>query len=422
MKFRTTTAGKGGRVVTRITPARVAVLAAAAVLSAAAATAGGAAARSAAGPIKIGISLSLSGDFSDSGKAAKRGYQLWAKLVNARGGLLGRKVQLIIQDDTSSPTQARTNYETFITKNHVDLLFGPFSTLLTAPSAVVANRYGYAFVEPAGGGPQVFQEKLHNVFFTQPAPVLQSGDVFAKFLLSLPKSQRPKTAAYPSLDDPFSSPIADHVRGILEKKGVKTLYKTIYPSETTDMTPIVQKVASKHPDAVIGGTQNGDAYSQVKAMVQLKFSPKFLFLTNGPNDPAEFPSKVGAKNVNGIFSTGDWFPQEHSPGNAAFVKAYLKAYGGTKFTIDPTSAEAYAAGQVIQLVANKIHSLDNKKIIDTLHTGSWPTVEGVLRWNSIGEPQGSDLLVEWIGGRLYPVFPKSIALHKPLVPKPPWGK
>jgi branched-chain amino acid transport system substrate-binding protein len=402
------------------TPIRLAAaLAAGALLAALAATAGRAA--HAAGPIKIGISLSLSGDFSDSGKAAKRGYELWKNVVNAKGGVLGRKVQLIIQDDTSSPTQAATNYQNFITKDKVDLVFGPFSTLLSAPSAAVANRYGYAFIEPAGGGPAVFDEKLHNVFFTQPAPVLQSGDVFAKFLLSLPKSQRPKTAAYPSLDDPFASPIADHVRGILETKGVKTVYKTIYPSETTDMTPIVQKVASKHPDAVIGGTQNGDAYAQIKAMVQLKFSPKFVFLTNGPNDPAEFPSKVGAKNVNGIFATGDWFPQEHSPGNAAFVAAYLKAYGGSKDTIDPTSAEAYAAGQVVEAVAKKIHSIDNKQIISTLHTGSWPTVEGVLRWNSIGEPQGSDLLVEWINGKLYPVYPPNIALHKPVVPKPPWG-
>src|SRR5437764_2991750 len=399
------------------TLARALAVAAAASLAAAAATAG----RAASSPLKIGISLSLSGDFSDSGKAAERGYKLWANTVNAHGGVLGRKVQLVIQDDTSSPTQAQTNYQTFITKDKVDLVFGPFSTLLSAPSAAVANRYGYAFIEPAGGGPAVFDEKLHNVFFTQPAPVLQSGDVFAKFLLSLPKSQRPKSAAYPSLDDPFASPIADHVRGILEKHGVKTAYKTIYPSETTDMGPVIQKAASKHPDAVIGGTQNGDAYAQVKAMVQQKFSPKFVFLTNGPNDPAEFPSKVGAKNVNGIFSTGDWFPQEKSFGNAAFVKAYVKANGGSKDTIDPTSAEAYAAGQLVEAVAKKTKSIDNKTIISTLHKGTWPTVEGNLRWNSIGEPQGSDLLVEWINGKLYPVFPKSVALHAPVVPKPAWG-
>src|SRR4051812_16122405 len=411
---------KGGRFVSS-TPARLAAVAAAAALAAgAAATA--ARAHTSAGPVKIGISLSLSGDFSDSGKAAERGYKLWANVVNAKGGVLGRKVQLVIQDDTSSPTQAQTNYQNFITKDKVDLVFGPFSTLLSAPSAAVANRYGYAFIEPAGGGPAVFDEKLHNVFFTQPAPVIQSADVFVKFLASLPKAQQPKTAAYPSLDDPFSSPIADQVRTLLEKKGTKTVYKTIYPSETTDMGPVIQKVKSKHPDAVIGGTQNGDAYAQVKAMIQQKFSPRFLFLTNGPNDPAEFPSKVGAKNVNGIFSVGDWFPQEHSFGNAAFVKAYVKAYGGSASTIDPTSAEAYAAGQLVEAVAAKAKSVDNKTIISTLHSGTWKTVEGNLRWNSIGEPQGSDLLMEWIGGKLYPVYPAALALRKPVVPKPAWGK
>src|SRR5476649_2417115 len=299
-------------------PARIAVLAAGGVLLLAALAAGGAAAthaRAASGPIKIGISLSLSGDFSDPGKAAQRGYKLWAKVANAKGGVLGRKVQLIIRDDTSSPTQAASNYQTLITRDKVDLVFGPFSTLLSAPSAAVASRYGYAFIEPAGGGPAIFDEKLHNVFFTQPAPVVQSADVFAKFLLSLPASQRPKTASYPALDDPFASPIADRVRSLLEKAGVKTIYKTIYPSEGTDMGPVIQKVASGHPDAVIAGTQS----------------------------------------VNGIFSTGDWFPEAKNPGNPAFVAAYKKAYGAG--AIDPGSAEAYAAGQVVEAVAATIHSI-----------------------------------------------------------------
>jgi len=203
---------------------------------------------------------------------------------------------------------------------------------------------------------------------------------------------------------------------------VKTVYKSIYPSETADMTPIVAKIAASKPDAVIGGTQAGDGYSLVKAMVQAKFSPKFLFLSNGPNSPGEFPSKVGAKNVNGIFSASDWFPQAKTPGNPGFVKAYLKAYGGSADAIDPGSAEAYAVGQVVEAVAKKIHSIDNKKVIAALHKGSWPTVEGVLRWNAIGEPQGNDLLMEWIGGKLYPVLPTSAAIKKPFFPKPGWGK
>src|SRR5438270_407232 len=105
---------EGGKVVVK-TPARVAALAAAAGLAASAATAAGAARQHvSAGPLKIGISLSLSGDFSDPGKFAQQGYKLWANEVNAKGGLLGRKVQLVIQDDASSPTQAATNYQNFI--------------------------------------------------------------------------------------------------------------------------------------------------------------------------------------------------------------------------------------------------------------------------------------------------------------------
>src|SRR5438128_1766062 len=293
---------------------------AAAVLAAALASASAttsASGQATAGTVKIGISLSLSGDFSDSGKAAMRGYNLWRDVVNAHGGLLGNPVKLKILDDTSSPTQVVTNYQNLITKDKVQFVFGPFSTLLTAPAATVA------------------------------------------------------------------------------------------------------KYAAKKPDLVVGGTQNNDAYAQIKALIQLKFSPKFLFFSNGPNDPAEFPSKVGPKNVNGIFSSGDWFPESKAPGNKAFVAAYAKKYG--KGPIDPTSPEAFAAGQVLQLAVAKTHSLDNGKIITALHKGSWPTVEGVLRWNSIGEPQGQDLLVEWVNGKLYPVYPPKVALHAPMQPKPPWG-
>ncbi len=400
------------------TPVRLAVLAVFVALAAVAATAGSAAPK--AGPIKIGISLSLSGDFSDPGKFAEQGYKLWAKLVNARGGILGREVQLIIQDDASSPTQAATNYQNFITRDHVDLVFGPFSTLLTAPSAAVANRYGYAFIEPAGGGPAVFDQKLHNVFFTQPAPIVESGDVFVRWVLSLPKAKRPKTAAYPELDDPFSAPIAERMRQQFEKAGIKTVYKTVYPSETVDMTPIVSKIAAAKPDMVVGGTQAGDGYSLVKGLVQAKFSPKFIFESNGPNSPGEFPSKVGKNNTQGIFSASDWFPKAKTYQNPYFVKQFLKAYGGTADAIDPGSAEAFAVGQVAQRAIQKV-GLSNSKIIAALHQGRWPTVEGTLHWNSIGEPTGKFLLVEWIGGKLYPVLPKNVAIRKPVWPKPAWG-
>jgi branched-chain amino acid transport system substrate-binding protein len=372
-------------------------------------------------PLLIGISLSLTGDFADPGKAAQSGYELWRDAVNAKGGILGRQVQLKIVDDASSPDQVVTNYTNLIDKDKVDLVFGPFSSLLTVPASQVAKRFSYSFIEPAGGGPKVFDQKLDNLFFVQPAPVVAGGEVFAKWVLSLPGDQRPKTAAYPSLDDPFASPIADRIRELLEAGGIKTVYNETYSAETTDLSPVVTKVAAANPDLVVAGTQSDDAYAQVKAMVEQKFSPKMLFMSNGANSPVEFPDKVGAGNVNGIFSTSAWLFGSDQPGNKDFVAAYIKKFGGKGSDIDETSAQAYACGQLLEAVAAKTGKVDNATIIASLHQGSWPTLMGQLSWDAIGQPQGATDLVQWIDGSLQVVYPADQAKHDATVTKPAWG-
>jgi branched-chain amino acid transport system substrate-binding protein len=372
-------------------------------------------------PLVIGASVSLTGDFADSGKAVKAGYDLWAATVNAKGGILGRQVQFKIVDDTSSPTQVVTNYQNLINRDKVDLVFGPFSSLLTVPASQVAKRYGYAFLEPAGGGPAVFAQKLTNLFFVQPAPVVKSGDVFADWVLSLPPASRPKTAAYAELDDPFASPIAESIRTRFEAAGIRTVYKQVYPAETQDFSAIMAKVAAAKPDVLVSGTQSDDAYGQVKSLVQLKFSPQFMFMSNGANSPLEFPTKVGPTNVNGIMSAGDWFPGSTATGSADFTDAYIKAHGGTADTIDNSTAEAYATGQLIEAVAKQTGKIDNATIIATLHSGSWPTLLGDLSWDAYGAPGGSFHLIQWQGGKLVPVYPAGIAKATPVFPKPNWG-
>jgi branched-chain amino acid transport system substrate-binding protein len=372
-------------------------------------------------PITIGISLSLTGDFSDPGTAAQKGYQTWQSVVNAKGGINGHPVQLKIVDDTSSPDQVTTNYQNLISKDKVNFVFGPFSSLLTVPAGQVANRYGYAFIEPAGGGPAVFAEHLPNLFFVQPAPTISEGKAFADYVLSLPAAQRPKTAAYPELDDPFSGPISETVRTQFEAAGIKTVYKQVYPPELTDLTPIVQKMKSVNPDVVVAGTQSDDAFAMVKAMVQLKFAPKTLFFANGANDPLNFPDKVGASNVNGIFSASDWFPDATTFRSAEFVQAYIAKFGGTPQQIDPTSAEAFSCGVLLEEAIAKTGGTDNKAIIAALHQGSWPTPEGNLSWDADGAPQGSDTLVQWQGGQLLAVWPQSAAKVPPQQVPLPWA-
>src|SRR5205823_12987953 len=218
-------------------------------------------------PIKIGISVSLSGDFSADGKATEQGYQLWADTVNKNGGLLGRKIQLSFLSDASSTTQVVTNYQKFITADHVDLVLGPYSTLLTKPSSVVANRYGYAMIEGAGGGPSIFTQGLHNLFDVSP-PVANLLVSFTQYLLSLPAGQRPTTAAYATQDDPFTQPQVDTARKLLEQGGVKTASYQVYPSETTDYTPIAQKMIASGAQVIVTGTLLPDIVAHIQAFKQ----------------------------------------------------------------------------------------------------------------------------------------------------------
>ena len=182
-------------------------------------------------PIKIGISVSQSGDFSADGKAYVQGYSLWADNVNKHGGLLGRQVALDFVSDASSTTQVVTNYQKLITVDHVDLILGPYSSLLTKPASVVANRYGYAMVEGSGGAPTVFNRGLHNIFDVS-VPIANSLVSFADFITSLPASQRPTTAAYATEDDPTTQPATDNARKVLEQAGIKTISSQIYPAGT----------------------------------------------------------------------------------------------------------------------------------------------------------------------------------------------
>jgi branched-chain amino acid transport system substrate-binding protein len=373
-------------------------------------------------PITIGMSLSLTGDFSADGVAFQQGYNLWAADINKQGGLLGRPVKLIILSDASSPAQATTDYQKLINVDHVDLLFGPFSTLITKPASVVANRYGYALVEGAGGGPSVFTRGLHNVFDVS-LPVANSLVSFAQYILALPPSIRPKTAAYATQDDPFTQPQVDVARAILEKGGIKSVYHTVYPAETTDYTPIADAVIHSNAQVGIFGTLLQDITAFIQAFRQQHFNLQGLIATAGPDQGAQFTKAIGMANTEGIFvPNGGWFPEANNPGNAAMVQEYLKRYGGKAADISSDVAEAYAVGQVVAQAVTKNNSLDNAKLIATLHNGTiFTSVQGPVRFDATGQNiLAQAYLFQWQHGNLVPVFPASQARAKPEYPKPNW--
>jgi branched-chain amino acid transport system substrate-binding protein len=372
-------------------------------------------------PIKIGISLSLSGDFSADGQAFEQGYQLWADMVNKNGGLLGRQVTLDIVSDASSPQQVATNYQKLINVDHVDLVFGPFSTLLTKAADVVANRAGYAFPEGAGGGPSVFTQGLNNVFDVS-LPVANNLQSFTQYILALPPSERPTTAAYATEDDPFTQPQVDLARKLLEAGGVKTAYYTVYPAETTDYTPIADKIIQSNAQIVITGTLLPDISAFMQTFRQQHYNPKALIATAGPDQGDQFLKAVGgAKVAEGVFVPNGWYPEVTNFQNAEMVQAYIAKYGGTPDSISSDVAEAFSVGQVIQQAVTKIGSLNNQALIKELHSDTFNSVQGPVKFDSTGQNVAAlAYLFQWQNGSLIPVYPASLAKASPEYPKAQW--
>jgi branched-chain amino acid transport system substrate-binding protein len=369
-------------------------------------------------PITIGVSVSLTGDFSGDGKALVQGYDLWAQDENAKGGLLGHHVTMKYVDDASSTQQVVTNYQNLITQDKVALVFGPFSSLLTIPASTVTDRFGYAFPEPAGGGPSVFNRGLHSLFFVQPAAVADNLVSFAHWVLSLPTNQRPATAAYATSDDPFTQPQVDKARSLLEAGGVTTASSKVYPAETTSWNTLAQQVVNANADVVVLGTQEPDGVAFIKAFQQQHYNPKALIETGGPDQGKDFSDKVGAANTGGVMVPAGWWSSAKTPGNSMFVNEFIAKYGGTPADISQDASEAYSVGQVVDQAATKANSIANSALISAMHSNTFQTIQGPMAFDSAGRPNGATFLVQWQNGATVPVYPSSAAVAQPEYPKP----
>lgn len=377
-----------------------------------------------AGPIKIGFATSLTGDFSADGKLLLQGYQYWAKWVNAKGGLLGRQVQLVWLDDKSDPNTAKVIYQKLIRDDKVDLIFGPFG-FSNVPAGQIADRYGYAMVEGAGTTPDTFQAGLHNLFSVSLSTqnYLRS---FGLYLLSLPGDIRPKTFATAVVNDSLSKPAVAVAQDMLTKGKLKQVYSKQYADETVNFQPIAAAIAAQNPDVVILGTESPQAVAAyIKAFKQQHFNPKGLIGLSGPDAGSQFTDLIGGvKSADGIFVPNDgWWPTSKNYQNDEFVKGFVAANGGTPDGISSDSVQAFSAGQVLLQAVNKAHSIDNKKLLAVLSDQGnvWQSIQGVVQFDNDGQNKASvAYLFQWQNGQLLPVFPSGQAAANPEYPKHPW--
>jgi branched-chain amino acid transport system substrate-binding protein len=369
---------------------------------------GGSASNGGGGTIKIGASLPLTGEFSEPGKAAQQGYKVWEALTNEKGGLLGRKVQMIIKDDASNQNTIVADYNALISQDKVDMLLGTFSSLLNLPASTVAERNRMLYVEPAGGSPDLFNRGYKYLFFAQQATADHQGDVWANYIANLPADQKPKTAAYPTLDDPFAQPTSEGIEKILSQAGVKTVYRSTYTIDNVNYDSIASAIKGKGADLVVNGATFEDGVGVVRSLLKVGYHPKWLYQTSAPSLGDQYAKAIGKENTEGVFYAVSHSIDAKTPGNAEFVAKYKEMFGGTEVPED--AADAYAAAEVLSAAVKGVGSIDDQlKLADWIRSNSVDTILGPLSWNENGSPKGEFLVGQWQNGKPEIVLPDEAA-------------
>jgi branched-chain amino acid transport system substrate-binding protein len=384
-------------------------------------------ASSTAQPVTVGISLPLSGQFAADGLATENGYKLWADEVNTNGGLLHRPVKLVIRNDKSNPNTVTSDYNVLISQDHVDLTLAPFSTLLTASAQAPTEKHGYALVAGSATGGLVFAPKSFPNFFSVSLPVRLEMASFARWVTTLPASER-QTAAYPEVQDPFADPPVDSTEKALHKAGVKTVYwnpgKQAAVSNAQIHTAAV-RAAQHHPQiVVIGSVDLPSLLIFIHTFEAMNYTPKIMIAASGPDQGQAFLNKLNPLNAQDIMVPDGWFGGEQNNAlSHVMVEDYIAKYGGTSADINADVAEAYSAGEVLADAVTADKNLSNKEIIKYLHGPvTLPTVQGPVRFQSDGEnPRGQAFIFQWQNnGQFIPVLGPDTGTHGPVASKPPF--
>ena len=240
----------------------------------------------------------------------------------------------------------------------------------------------------------------------------------------MPQSKRPKTAAYVTVDDPFTQPQLPVAQAILKKAGVKTVLSKVFPEEATDYSAIAGQVATAKPDLVILGSVDVPTVSAfVHVFIQQHYNPKAFIATSGPDQGQQFIKAVGTGNENGIFVPNGWYPGFKKSDSEKMVKEYVAKYGGTASDVNADIAEGYSVGQVLAQAVQATHGFDQQKIIKYLKSGvTLNSVQGPVKFDNLGENLAQQTLTfQWQNGTLKQVIPtKTSGSVAPEYPKPAW--
>jgi branched-chain amino acid transport system substrate-binding protein len=344
-------------------------------------------------PIKIGMSMARTGGLAGGGKASLLGIEIWRDDVNARGGLLGRKVELVVYDDKSSASETPAIYSKLLDVDKVDLLFAPYATVPTAPLMPMVKQRGLLLM--GNFAFQVNSKVGHDMWFNN-AP-WGPADSWATAFLDLAQKAGAKTIALLAADQEFAQNLAVTARDVAKKRNMPIVFDQAYPPNTVEFSSIIRALKAAKPDVVYVASYPPDSAGILRAVNEIGIGDN-VKIFGGAMVGLQFASVMENMGslLNGVVNYNSWLPEPsmYYDGTKAFFETYSKRAVEAK--VDPLgyylAPFGYASGQLIEQAIKATGSLDQKALAKYLRENEHKTIVGPIAFSADGERKETGVL------------------------------
>ena len=365
---------------------------------------------------KIGVITSLTGSLAAFGEAHKNGYAIALDEINAKGGVLGKKIELDFYDDQSKPDQAVQGVSKLVDQDGVPIILGSYSSESTKAIVGTVTQRETPLVIPTATADNVMESKSPWVF-----RICAGATDYAKTTIAFLKANgAPKTMAIVYENTNFGQSNMKAMTAAAKEAGINLVAVESYEAKSPDYKAVLQRVKQANPDVVYFCSYLLDASTLMRQTREVDLNPKYYTSAGTGFAAAEFPTDKGAgKNADFTFSVSQWLPSAKWAGSREFDDEYFK-----RFKSHPQyhAMQAYAALRVAAEAINTAKSLEPAKIRDAIKNLNMPaTPFGAIKFDN-GQNQHPVLITQIQGGQYRVVFPADAAETKPVIPAPVWAK
>lgn len=363
----------------------------------------------------VGAAVSQSGFLADLAVGMRNALLLWQEDVNARGGLLGRPVDLRLYDDASEALRSTALYEMLIKDDAAELLIGPFGSAATSIAAAVAERNRRVMVNATGASPAI-HKRVYRYLFQVPSP----ADRSTLGVLPLAEGAGFKAVAVVARDEAAAAPFSVQLKVQAEgRNGGPQLQPAAYYTvdRLKGLAPFAAQLRASGADVVVTPAGVREAADLVRGFKAAGFAPG-LFISRASVEP-EFIKLLG---VDAEYSVGltAYEPRALTPGNAAFVKAYRAKY---KIVPDVHAASGWVAGKVLEAAVTRAGSFEQEKLRDAFAALVTDTLLGGYKVAADGSQiAATPFLVQILKGRREVIWPEAWRSAKAVAPAPEWSR